>query len=129
MSQNIENVDLVCTKSSSDLINGKTAFPKLTFKETISQAIVSDFLFNLKNSQVNPNGTKEHRIFLQPHCYSDKKSSFPYGVRIDREWTFYEYDDGVYNPIQFYPDRVLNEIIDHNNENEYNKAVELIRKQ
>jgi hypothetical protein len=85
VSGNIDKIDMVATKSSTESINGKESFSKLSFKETISQAIVADFLYNLNNKQVSPNGHKEHRIFIQPHCYSDKKSSFTYGIRIDDE--------------------------------------------
>lgn len=130
VSGNIDKIDMVATKSSTESMNGKESFSKLSFKETISQAIVADFLYNLNNKQVSPNGKEEHRIFIQPHCYSDKKSSFTYGIRIDKEWVFYEFEDGKRKskPTSFKPNDILNNIIKRDDAKSWEQVVELIRK-
>lgn len=128
IANNLEKIDVVATKSGIDANEDKTSFSKLTFKETITEAIVSHFLYNLKNPTPSISGSNEYRIFIQPNCFADKKSSFPYGFRIDTPWSVYKMGKNR-NLIESKLDlkTMLNNIINTNSKEDWKILVNAIR--
>lgn len=74
--ENIDNVEVPLVRSSTvNNVSDSSSFRELSFEDMMTEAIVTDFLYNFNNSVTDDKGKKKTVIRVQPNCYADKSTN------------------------------------------------------
>ena len=107
--ENIDNVEVPLVRSSTvNNVSDSSSFRELSFEDMMTEAIVTDFLYNFNNPVTDDKGKKKTVIRVQPNCYADKSTNGVPGFNVSNPWKMEKNDGAI---MEVYLNRLLRSVL------------------